>query len=88
MDCNVVQCSLLETAHALVSSKTLPGDAAVDATVGNGHDTLFLAQCVGLKGEVIGFDVQQQALDNAKHRPISLDEPSANKTSINSLLLS
>lgn len=68
MDCNVVHGSLLETAHAHVSSKTLPGDAAVDATVGNGHDTLFLAQCVGLKGEVIGFDVQQQALDNAKHR--------------------
>jgi len=68
MDCNVVHGSLLETAHALVSSMTLPGDTAVDATVGNGHDTLFLGQCVGSKGEIIGFDVQQQALDNAKHR--------------------
>ena len=68
MECIVIQGSLLEEAHALVSAKIRPGDAAVDATVGNGHDTLFLAQCVGPKGKVIGFDVQQQALDNARHR--------------------
>jgi predicted methyltransferase len=38
------------------------GDLAVDATVGNGHDTLFLARQVGPDGHVWGFDVQQQAL--------------------------
>jgi hypothetical protein len=34
----------------------------VDGTVGNGHDTLFLARCVGASGHVYGFDVQDQAL--------------------------
>lgn len=42
-----------------------PGDTAVDATVGNGHDTLFLAQRVGPQGQVWGFDVQAQALQTA-----------------------
>ena len=29
-----------------------PGDAVVDATMGNGHDTLYLAQKVGESGRV------------------------------------
>lgn len=42
------------------------GDIVIDATVGNGHDTLTLARLVGQSGHVYGFDVQQSALDNAK----------------------
>ena len=42
------------------------GDAAIDATVGNGHDTEFLARCVGPKGHVFGFDIQQKALARAR----------------------
>lgn len=38
------------------------GLCAVDATVGNGHDTLFLAQAVGPRGRVYGFDVQERAI--------------------------
>lgn len=38
------------------------GDRVVDATVGNGHDTLFLAGLVGAKGQVAGFDIQSEAL--------------------------
>ena len=38
---------------------------AIDATVGNGYDTLFLAHAVGSSGQVIGFDVQKAALKNA-----------------------
>jgi methylase of polypeptide subunit release factors len=41
------------------------GAIAIDATVGNGYDTLFLAHAVGPSGEVIGFDVQKAALKNA-----------------------
>jgi hypothetical protein len=41
------------------------GAIAVDATVGNGYDTLFLAHAVGPSGHVIGFDVQKTALKNA-----------------------
>src|SRR5947209_15570028 len=42
-----------------------PGAFAVDATVGNGYDTLFLAHRVGPAGRVLGFDVQKGALTNA-----------------------
>jgi len=39
---------------------------AVDATVGNGYDTLFLAHRVGPRGKVLGFDVQKAALAGAR----------------------
>lgn len=43
-----------------------PGDIAVDATVGAGYDTLFLAKAVSPQGHVYGFDVQDEALGRAK----------------------
>ena len=43
-----------------------PGDTAVDATMGNGHDTLMLCELVGNEGHVYAFDVQKQALDNTR----------------------
>jgi len=60
--------SLISTAHELVSDVVRPGDQVVDATVGNGHDTLFLAKAVGQGGRVIGFDIQQQAINSARVR--------------------
>jgi SAM-dependent methyltransferase len=42
------------------------GGLAVDATVGNGYDTLFLAHRVGPRGKVLGFDVQKAALAGAR----------------------
>ncbi|MDF2577933.1 MAG: putative rRNA methylase [Chlamydiales bacterium] len=42
------------------------GDQVIDATCGNGHDTLFLLQRVGLKGLVISYDIQEQAILSAK----------------------
>lgn len=38
------------------------GDLAVDATCGNGHDTLLLAELVGTYGRVWAFDVQDEAI--------------------------
>ena len=46
----------------------LPGDTAIDATMGNGYDTLMLCELVGETGCVHAFDVQQQALENTKAR--------------------
>lgn len=60
--------SLLETAHEIVRRHLNSGGIAIDATVGNGHDTVFLAQCVGEAGHVYGFDIQTQALDNTRQR--------------------
>ena len=44
------------------------GDYTVDATVGNGHDTLFLAGLVGDTGHVWGFDIQPAALENTRRQ--------------------
>ena len=54
--------TLPETAHHIVRQHLPQGGIAVDATVGNGHDTAFLAQLAGDRGSVFGFDVQLQAI--------------------------
>ncbi len=38
------------------------GDVAVDFTMGNGNDTLFLSNTVGKEGRVYAFDIQEEAL--------------------------
>lgn len=50
---------LLEQAHAILSSLITKDDVIIDATMGNGHDTLFLAS---LAKEVYAFDIQKEAL--------------------------
>lgn len=45
-----------------------PGTRAIDATMGNGHDTLFLARQVAPNGQVIAFDIQAQALQITHQR--------------------
>ncbi|WP_437192777.1 class I SAM-dependent methyltransferase [Planctomicrobium sp. SH527] len=50
-------------AHQLVQHCLNEGDIAVDATMGNGHDTLFLAKLVGATGRVFAIDLQQSACD-------------------------
>ncbi|MCD4779460.1 MAG: methyltransferase domain-containing protein [Candidatus Omnitrophica bacterium] len=46
-----------------LSKVVCPGDRVIDATMGNGNDTLFLAQLVGPQGKVFSFDVQKQACE-------------------------
>lgn len=53
---------ILPFARILLEKALANGDAAIDATVGNGHDTVFLAKLVGEEGRVFGFDIQEQAL--------------------------
>ncbi|MDB4500655.1 methyltransferase domain-containing protein [Akkermansiaceae bacterium] len=55
-------------AHDLIDAILHPGDIAVDATAGNGHDTLFLAGLVGDKGHVHAFDIQEAALTSTRQR--------------------
>lgn len=54
--------------HELLEKRIQPGDTIVDATVGNGFDTAFLAKIVGDKGRVIGFDIQENAIKNTENR--------------------
>lgn len=48
----------------LVRDSIQPGDVLVDGTMGNGHDTLFLAKELGGTGHVHSFDIQELALEN------------------------
>lgn len=58
----------IEAAQRVVREVVRAGDVVVDATVGNGHDTVFLAQLVGPAGRVLGFDVQAAAIASTRHR--------------------
>lgn len=52
--------------HVLVSRVVRDGDTVVDATCGNGKDTLFLARLVGEQGRVYAIDIQPKAITNTK----------------------
>ena len=45
-----------------------PGDTVVDATMGNGGDTVFLAQLGGEQGRVYAIDIQPAAMKRTKER--------------------
>jgi predicted methyltransferase len=57
-----------ELAHLLLGQVIRPGDLVIDATAGNGHDTVFLAGSVGASGRVLAYDVQCAALASATLR--------------------
>lgn len=54
--------------HLFLQSFIHEGDTAVDATCGNGHDTLLLSRLVGNNGHVWGFDIQQRAIAETSNR--------------------
>lgn len=58
----------LEMARKYISACVQEGDFVIDATAGNGYDTLFLARLVGDKGKVISFDIQLEAINNTRQR--------------------
>ncbi len=60
--------SLTAQAHTLILQYLNTSDIAIDATIGNGYDTLFLAQQVGNTGKVFGFDIQQPAIESTQDR--------------------
>ena len=55
-------------AQLLMADRLKKGDAAVDATAGNGHDTLFLSRLVGEYGCIWAFDLQEAAVAETKRR--------------------
>lgn len=59
---------LTELAHALLAETVGPGSRAIDATAGNGHDTLFLARRVGRSGKVLSLDIQPLAAATTRRR--------------------
>ncbi|MFD2208188.1 class I SAM-dependent methyltransferase [Virgibacillus halophilus] len=62
---NMVQ-SVLQFSHALLAESVKQGESVIDATCGNGHDTLFLSNLVGENGTVYAFDIQKQAIESTE----------------------
>lgn len=58
----------LHFSHTLLKEIVQPNDHVIDATMGNGNDTAFLADLVGENGKVYAFDVQKIALQNTEKR--------------------
>lgn len=58
----------LRFSHTLLQNSISQGDTVIDATVGNGEDTILLAKLVGSLGKVYGFDIQQQAIETTKEK--------------------
>lgn len=55
-----------ELLHLLLQRFLSEGDQSIDATAGNGHDTVFLARQVGATGRVLAFDVQAAAISSSR----------------------
>lgn len=55
-------------AAEIIEKALYEGATAVDATLGNGHDALWLCGLVGESGRVFGFDVQAEAVENSRAR--------------------
>lgn len=51
------------------------GDVAVDFTMGNGNDTLFLSKTVGESGRVYAFDIQPAALTSTRAHLVAEGAP-------------
>ncbi|HIZ76319.1 MAG TPA: methyltransferase domain-containing protein [Firmicutes bacterium] len=68
-----IQKTVVEMIHDTLDFVVNQGDIVVDATAGNGHDTLKLAELVGEDGHVYAFDIQQTALDHTKERLAEAD---------------
>ena len=50
----------------LIENYINEGDIAIDATAGNGNDTLKLCRKVGESGKVFAFDIQDKAIEETK----------------------
>lgn len=59
---------LTEHVHQILSNHLRQGDFAIDATAGNGHDTVFLAQAVSESGKVLAIDLQASAIEATRQR--------------------
>lgn len=63
---------IIPYAHHLLESTISPGDMVIDATCGNGNDTAFLSELVGLDGHVYAFDIQAEAITASQDKTRAL----------------
>ena len=62
-------------AREMIEGAMFEGARAIDATMGNGNDTLFLSRAVGENGRVYAFDIQEAALNSTRDRLIAEGAP-------------
>ena len=55
-------------AREMIEAAMFDGAVAVDATMGNGHDTQWLCELTGENGRVYAFDVQPEAVERTRER--------------------
>ena len=60
--------SVSEIVHEAIKPHVTEGGLCIDATAGNGNDTLYLAKLVGVEGQVIAFDIQEDPVANTEKR--------------------
>ncbi len=58
--------NLLEVEKNFLIPHIKKGGVAVDFTMGNGHDTLWLSKAMGENGKVYAFDIQPQAIESSR----------------------
>lgn len=59
---------LTKKVHHILANHLQEGDLTIDATAGNGYDTLFLAEQVGPSGKVITIDIQDSAIRSTEEK--------------------
>lgn len=52
--------------HEVIRSQAQKNGIYIDATMGNGNDTLFLCELAEGSGEVFAFDIQEKAIEATK----------------------
>ena len=55
-------------AKEMIEGAMFPGAKAIDATMGNGHDTCWLCGLAGEEGRVYAFDIQPEAVERTRER--------------------
>ena len=59
---------ITEYCHRMIREHIKEGDCCIDATMGNGNDTVLLSRLAGENGRVLAFDNQKQALEHTEER--------------------
>lgn len=60
--------SAVSLCHDFLRAHCPPGGFYIDATCGNGHDTLFLCELAGENGRVLALDIQPAAVEATNRR--------------------
>lgn len=61
-------CQITQWCARFIQEQIKPGDLCIDATMGNGNDTLLLSTLCKENGQVLAFDIQEMALTNTRKR--------------------